>query len=60
MADGKRSERIEKIEREIQGLKTRWPAHNPPPGLFRQLDELERALEELLKEDPDAPQDGAA
>jgi hypothetical protein len=35
------SERIEELEKQTAELKSRWPAHSPPPTMLQQLDELE-------------------
>ena len=43
------SERIEKLEKQIAELKSRWPAHSVPPTMLQQLDELEEALERERK-----------
>ncbi len=40
------NDRIKELEKRIEDLKRRWPAHSVPPALLQQLDELEEALEE--------------
>lgn len=42
--------RIQELERKIEELKKRWPAHSTPPALMRELDELEEELAEALEE----------
>ncbi len=37
-------DRIKTLERQINDLKARWPAHSIPAALMEQLDELEEAL----------------
>ncbi|MFN2146474.1 MAG: histidine kinase [Anaerolineales bacterium] len=44
-----REARIVELERQIEELRKRFPAHSIPPGLMAELDELEEELEELLK-----------
>ncbi len=34
-------ERVEELEKEIECLHQRWPAHSVPPALMEQLDTLE-------------------
>jgi len=41
---GKKSSEIEDIERQIEELKSRWPAHSVPPAMAERLDELEEDL----------------
>lgn len=36
--------RIEALQKQIEDVKKRWPAHTPSPTLMAQLDELEEAL----------------
>jgi hypothetical protein len=43
------SRRIEELEKQIEELKSRWPAHSVPPTMLQQLDELEEELERELK-----------
>ena len=43
-------ERIQKLKEQIAELKKRWPAHSVPPALLQELDDLEEALAEALKE----------
>ena len=40
--------RIRAIQKQIEDLKARWPAHSTPPALMAQLDKLEEALEEEI------------
>jgi len=44
-----KSDRVRDLERQIEQLKSRWPAHSVPPAMFQQLDELEEELERELK-----------
>lgn len=37
-------ERILQIQRQIEDLKKRWPAHSVPPAMMQELDELEAEL----------------
>lgn len=41
--------RIQLLQKEIDDLKKRWPAHSIPPALMEQLDELESQLAEELE-----------
>lgn len=50
--------RREEIQREIEEIKARWPAHSLPPGLMARLDELELELETLETEESHAEKDG--
>ncbi len=43
-ADPKSQDLIESLERQINELKARWPAHSIPAAMMEQLDELEEAL----------------
>ena len=38
-------DRVRDLERQIEELKSRWPAHSVPPAMVQQLDELEEELE---------------
>jgi hypothetical protein len=42
-------EKIKEIEEKIADLKARWPPHSVPPSMWQQLEELEKELEEALK-----------
>lgn len=44
------NERIAELERQIEELKSRLPAHSIPPAMMAQLDELEEALERAREE----------
>ena len=44
-----KSDRVKYLERRIEELKSRWPAHSVPPAMLQQLDELDEELEEELK-----------
>ncbi|MHB1125655.1 MAG: histidine kinase [Bacillota bacterium] len=41
------AERIELLEKQIEDLKQRFPAHSLKPRMFQQLEELEEELERL-------------
>jgi len=43
------SRRIEELKKQIEELKSRWPAHSVPPTMLQQLDELEEELERELR-----------
>ena len=55
-------ERIEKLQKQIAELRSRWPAHSVPPAMAEELDELEEELDKQLKkaaeEEGDAKADG--
>ena len=44
-----KTDRVRDLERQIEELKSRWPAHSVPPAMFQQLEELEEELERELK-----------
>jgi Flp pilus assembly protein CpaB len=52
--------RIAELERQMVGLKERWPAHSVPPSMFQRLEELEEALKKArgTEEKTDAQADG--
>jgi hypothetical protein len=54
MSENRRAE----IQRELEEIQARWPAHSPPPALMARLDELELELETLNSEELDAEEDG--
>ena len=43
--------RIEELERRLDDLKKRLPAHSIPPSMMLELDELEEVLAELYAQD---------
>jgi hypothetical protein len=43
------TDRIKELEKQIEELKSRWPAHSVPPTMLQQLDELEEELERELR-----------
>jgi hypothetical protein len=43
------SDRIRRIQAEIEDLKKRMPAHSVPPSMFQRLEELEEELENELR-----------
>lgn len=44
---------IRELERKIEALKARFPAHSIPPALMAELDDLEEQLTEALKRQAD-------
>jgi hypothetical protein len=42
-------EKIRKVIKRIDDVKSRWPFHSPKPAMFRELEELEEELAELQK-----------
>ena len=42
--------RLEELERQIENLKSRLPAHSVKPGMIQELEELEEELEKLKTE----------
>ena len=40
-------EKLKKLEKQIEELKARWPAHSVPPSMYERLEELEEELEKL-------------
>ena len=57
-----KTDRVRDLERQIEELKSRWPAHSVPPAMFQQLEdleeELERELEKANRGKTDAQADG--
>ena len=53
------SNRIDELNDQISELKRNWPKHSVPPGLIRQLDDLEAELELELNK-PGNPQTNTA
>jgi len=43
-------ERITEVKRKIEDVKKRWPYHSPKPSMFKELEDLEIELDELLKQ----------
>jgi len=41
-------DRVAELQRQLEDLKRRFPAHSLTPALMRQVDELEDALEDAL------------
>ncbi|MEJ2046911.1 MAG: histidine kinase [Dehalococcoidia bacterium] len=39
----------QELEAKLEDLKKRWPAHSVPAAMWRELEELEEALEKLKK-----------
>ena len=37
-------DKINDLEKRIQDLKKRWPAHSVPPAMFQELEDLEEEL----------------
>ncbi|MDH7472807.1 MAG: histidine kinase [Anaerolineae bacterium] len=46
-----KSNRAQELEREIEELKSRWPAHSVPPAMLQRLEELEEELEIIRREE---------
>jgi len=44
-----KTDRIRDLEKQIEELKSRWPAHSVPAAMLQQLDDLEEELERELK-----------
>ncbi len=38
-------DRIFQLQKQIEDLKSRWPAHSTPPSMLQRLEELEDELE---------------
>jgi len=43
--------KIGELEKEIEELKNRWPAHSVKPAMLMQLEELEAELERLKEKE---------
>lgn len=43
-----KSDRVKHLQRQIEELKQRWPAHSVTPTMLQELDELEDELEKEL------------
>ncbi|MGI5823854.1 MAG: histidine kinase [Dethiobacteria bacterium] len=41
------NEKIAEVEKKIEEVKKRWPAHSVKPALIQELEALEEELEEL-------------
>ena len=50
-------DRVRDLERQIEELKSRWPAHSVPPAMLQQLDELEEELEMQLNRTTESADD---
>lgn len=48
-----KSDRIKELEKQIEELKSRWPAHSVKPDMVQRLDELEEELEKAREETRD-------
>lgn len=44
------SEQIRKLEDSIREIELSWPAHNPSPAMFAELEKLEVELEKLKEQ----------
>jgi ATP phosphoribosyltransferase regulatory subunit HisZ len=42
---GEKNDRIKELEKQIEDLMRRWPAHSVKPAMVQRLDELEYELE---------------
>ena len=40
-----KTDRIKELEKQIENLKSRWPAHSVTPQMAQRLDDLEEELE---------------
>jgi hypothetical protein len=47
-------EQIADVRRKIEEVKKRWPFHSPKPALFRELENLELELKELIRRKKDS------
>ncbi len=47
------NEKVAELTRQIEELKRRFPAHSIPPALMADLDRLEEALQQAVKEAQD-------
>jgi hypothetical protein len=47
---GEENDRIKELEKQIEDLKRRWPAHSVKPMMVQRLDELEEELEKARGE----------
>jgi hypothetical protein len=54
------TDRIKELEKQIEELKSRWPAHSVPPTMLQQLDELEEELGRELKKATEGKTDAKA
>jgi Tfp pilus assembly protein PilO len=48
------NEKIEALKKEIETLKSQWPAHSVPAAMLQRLEELEEELEKELQNNADA------
>lgn len=46
-----KKKRIEELERQIDDLKNRWPAHSVKPVMIQELEELEDELGKVQNEE---------
>ena len=44
------TDRIKELEKQIEDLMRRWPAHSVKPAMVQRLDELEEELEKAREE----------
>jgi ATP phosphoribosyltransferase regulatory subunit HisZ len=47
---GKKNDRIKELEKQIEDLMRRWPAHSVKPAMVQRLDELEEELKKAREE----------
>lgn len=45
-----KTDRMKELERQIEDLMRRWPAHSANPTMVQRLDELEEALKKAQEE----------
>ena len=48
------NEKIEALKKEIETLKSQWPAHSVPAAMLQRLEEIEEELEKELQNNADA------
>lgn len=56
---GEKNDRIKELEKQIEDLKRRWPAHSVKPAMVQRLDELEEELEKAREEAREAENEKA-
>jgi len=47
---GEKNDRIKELEKQIEDLMRRWPAHSVKPAMVQRLDELEEELKKAREE----------
>ncbi|HEY47051.1 MAG TPA: histidine kinase [Anaerolineae bacterium] len=51
------SERIKELEKQINELKSQWPAHSVSPAMLQRLDGLEEELEREIRKTSEKQED---